>query len=59
MAFNLQLFKQHLQKAELVMLENEIKGSLTYLTYGLEVKQKLYSLAINLLRAEGFSEIKL
>jgi len=59
MTFDLQLFKKHLKEAEIVILENEIKGSVTYLTYGLEIKNKLYSLATNLLKEEYFLEINL
>lgn len=59
MAFNLLLFKEHLQKAEIVIPENEIKGSLTYLSYGLEIRHKIYGLAVNLLKERNFSEINL
>lgn len=59
MTFNPLLFKEHLQKAEIVIPENEIRGSLTYLSYGLEIKHKIYGLAANLLKEHNFSEINL
>ena len=59
MIFNLELFKQHLQDAEVIMFKNEIRGSLTYLQYGMEVRNKIYSLAMDMLRDDEFKEIKL
>ena len=59
MTFDLRLFKQHLQKAEIIIPENEIKGSLTYLSYGLEIRRKIYGLATDLLKENDFAEINL
>lgn len=52
-------FKKVLELAEIAIIGNSVKGSLTYLPYGFSIRQRLYDLGTNLLIDEGFQQILL
>lgn len=53
------LLIEHLRVAEILITDANVKGSFSYMDFGLKLRQNIYSQAILILRNMGFKEIHL
>lgn len=58
-SFNVEEYRKALKKSEIALVGTPVRGSLIYLPNGFKIREKMYGMAIELLKQMGFKQILL
>jgi len=59
MSFDIKVFQRHLLDAQIAILGDNVHGSQTLMSYGWEIRKRLYGIGIRMLKDMEFSEVSL